>query len=81
MTELEKVEIIEVLETQEEEKPTKKTKTEICKVKFAYGGFVYFIFDGDTLREPQPTSFNKDSVTVTYVGTYRKSGFKVIRIE
>lgn len=79
MTEIEKVEQVE--EAQEEKKPTNKTKTEICKVKFVHGGLVYFIFEGDTLRWPQPTSFNKDSVTVTYVGTYRKSGFKIVKVE
>jgi len=82
MVEIEKVERVEVEEAQEEKKPTNKTKEQICKIKFAHGGFVYFIFEDATLREPQPASLkNKDAVLVTYSGTYGKSNFKIIKVE
>lgn len=79
--EIKDLEEVLVEEIKEEKAPKQKTKQAICNIKFVHQGYVYFIFEKDTMREPTPIlSKDRVSVNVEYSGTYGKPDFKIIRI-
>ena len=52
-----------------------------CDVVFEKKGYIYFTFNGDTLRELGNFSLVPASVNVSYVGTYGKPDFRVIQVK